>query len=82
MVLLPSVEVNFSFLHDENGQPGGILAIARNITERKQAEAALETSHSLLEAATDSTADGLLVVDHKGQIAQFKSEIYRIVAHS
>ena len=66
-----SVEVNFSFLHDENGQPGGILAIARNITERKQAEAALETSHSLLEAATDSTADGLLVVDHKGQIAQF-----------
>ncbi|HEY82237.1 MAG TPA: PAS domain S-box protein [Dehalococcoidia bacterium] len=32
------VEVKFTFLRDSDGQPFGILAIARDITERKQAE--------------------------------------------
>jgi PAS domain S-box-containing protein len=32
------VEVKFTFLRDSSGQPFGILAIARDITERRQAE--------------------------------------------
>jgi PAS domain S-box-containing protein len=35
------VEANFSFLRDAAGRPVGILAIARDITERKRAEEAL-----------------------------------------
>ena len=35
-------EVNFAFLRDANGQPQGILAIARDITERKRAEESLQ----------------------------------------
>jgi diguanylate cyclase (GGDEF)-like protein len=35
------VEANFGFLRDATGQPTGILAIVRDITERKKAEDAL-----------------------------------------
>ena len=40
-----------------------LLALALDISERKRAEEALRQSHSLLEAALESTADGILVVD-------------------
>ncbi len=51
------------------------------IRYRTKAEQDLETSHSLLEAAIDSTADGLLIVDLKGNISQFNRkfvELWRI----
>jgi len=48
---------------------------------RTQAEADAETSRSLLEAAINSTADGLLIVDLNGNISQFNRkfrELWRI----
>lgn len=38
------------------------------INERRRSELALERSHSLVEATLESTADGILVTDHNGQI--------------
>jgi two-component system sensor histidine kinase/response regulator len=48
------------------------------IRYRTKAEEALETSHSLLEAAIDSTADGLLIVDLKGKISQFNRKFVEL----
>ena len=45
-------------------------AICRDITSRKVAEAELEKSLSMLKATIESTADGILVVDSNGKIAQ------------
>ncbi|MBM3241264.1 PAS domain S-box protein [Candidatus Poribacteria bacterium] len=42
-------EIKFTFLRDENGRPVGILAAARDITERKQAEEELKKYHAHLE---------------------------------
>ncbi len=43
----------------------------RTVRERSQVGAEAESSRSLLKAALDSTADGLLVVDRKGRISLF-----------
>ncbi len=45
--------------------------LAREIAEHQQTEAALKNSLSLLEASLESTADGILIVDSQGKIAQW-----------
>jgi PAS domain S-box-containing protein len=64
------------------GQPV-IIAAARDITERKRAEEELKKSLSLLEATLESTADGILVADGKGQMVRFNQkfiEMWRLPA--
>lgn len=48
------VEVIFSFLRDNNGLPTGILAITRDISERKQAEKKIEKFMTELEISNTS----------------------------
>ena len=45
-----------------------LLAIVRDITERKQAEEALRNNAELLRATIESTADGILVVNNAGRV--------------
>jgi PAS domain S-box-containing protein len=52
-------------------EPEHFVAIFDVITERKRAEHALENSVALLQATLESNADGILVVNHAGQIAQY-----------
>ncbi len=59
----------------------GVLAIVRDVTERKLTAEERERSLSLLRATLDSTADGLLVVDRAGGIIthnQRFAEMWRI----
>jgi two-component system sensor histidine kinase/response regulator len=58
-----------------------LLVVVRDITERKQVEEELKRSHSLLHAALESTADGILVVESNGEISNFNQkflELWRI----
>src|SRR5688500_4694356 len=57
------------------------LVLATDVTARKRAEAEREHSLSLVRAALESTADGLLVVDREGRISAWNGkflEIWRI----
>ena len=47
---------------------GGLVINARDITERKQMEEDLRLQTTLLEAQTEASLDGILVVDSAGQI--------------
>jgi len=68
-------------MKDENGNVTGALAAAHDITEHQQAKAALQSSHSLLDAALESTADGILVVSRDRVITRYNqkfAEMWRI----
>ncbi len=71
-------EVSVSLLKDSKGQPIGFRGIARDITERKQAEEKINHTLSLLNATMESTADGILVVDKDGKIASLNQRFVRM----
>ncbi|MEI8288857.1 MAG: PAS domain S-box protein [Verrucomicrobiota bacterium] len=66
-VIIP-VELRTLLIRDEQGKPSMMWAIVRDITARKQAEASLKQSNSLLSATLESTEDGILVVNTAGKV--------------
>ncbi|MDE3086821.1 MAG: EAL domain-containing protein [Acidobacteriota bacterium] len=59
----------------------GIVVTAHEVTARVAAEEGLRTTLSMLSATLESTADGILVVDHEGRIASHNSrfaEMWRL----
>ena len=52
----------------------GILCITRDITEKIISEQKLKESKEILRSTLESTADGILVVDEKGQISHTNSK--------
>ena len=56
---------------DRSSPEMGSIWVVEDVTERKQAEAALSYSVSLTNAALESTADGILIVDRQGRIARW-----------
>jgi len=55
-------------LRHTDGTIKGVIGSALDITKQKATEKELEKSVSLLKATLDSTADGILAIDHDGKI--------------
>jgi diguanylate cyclase (GGDEF)-like protein/PAS domain S-box-containing protein len=64
------VEVGTRLMY-ENGVPVGQQGIARDITDRKQADTDLKQSVSLLRSTLESTYDGIVVVNEEGTVVSF-----------
>ncbi len=58
-------------MRDADGMIHGVIGVAFDVTERKDAERELQRSVALLEATIDATADGILVVDAGGKMVHF-----------
>jgi PAS domain S-box-containing protein len=68
-------------LRGTGGEITGVIGVALDITERKQAEQELQCSLSLLRATLDATADGILVIDENGKLVSFNGrfvEMWRL----
>jgi PAS domain S-box-containing protein len=64
-VLLDSCQV---LVRDSSGAPSGILEINRDITQRKQAEEALQRSEETTRALIESASQGIVGIDSAGRI--------------
>jgi PAS domain S-box-containing protein len=62
------VSNNISFMHDENGQPMGIIAVSRDITERKQAEEALRDSEVEFRTLFEESPDAVIIIGIDGNV--------------
>lgn len=63
-----------SILYDPDGRIMGAIESIRDITARKQGERALQESLLVLNAALESTADGILIVDKEGRITRWNQK--------
>ena len=68
------LEARYSVLRGEAGEIRGITGVAVDISERRRAEEEREQALSLLRAAFESTADGLLVVDAEGKVSSYNGK--------
>jgi len=71
---LVDVSVTVSPIVSANGEVTGAAMIAHDISERKRAEAELMFKTALLEAESETTIDGILVVDETGKIASYNRQ--------
>jgi PAS domain S-box-containing protein len=69
------VNLTVSIVRAVDGQPLYLVGFIEDITQRREAEAEASRSVSLLRATLESTADGILVVDHTGKILSFNQKM-------
>jgi PAS domain S-box-containing protein len=72
------VTLTLSPIRDAKGFVTGVSTIARDITERKRAEAEILFKTTLLEAQSETTIDGILVVDRTGRILLANQQFARM----
>ncbi len=65
-------------LRDVTGKVVGVLGTYEDITSGKRAEEELKRLLSLQRATLESTADGMLVVDQTGKIADFNQQFLKL----
>ncbi len=61
---------------------GRVVAIARDITERKRAEQALRESEALTRSVLHSAVDGIITIDEQGSIIAFNPAAEKLFGYS
>ena len=61
-----------------DGIPVGIQGIGRDITSRKEAEQSLHKAVSLFASTFESTADGIIVVNHDREVTAYNQKLVEI----
>ncbi len=76
-----TVEVNSRLIYDE-GKPCGLQGIARDVTEREEAEAAVKKNQELVRLLLESTAEGIYGLDLNGRCTFCNPAALRLLGHS
>jgi PAS domain S-box-containing protein len=76
------VEIKYTFLRDADTKPVGVLAIARDITERKRMEAALQDSESKYRTIFETTGVATVIVEEDATISLANTEFEKLSGYS
>ncbi len=76
-----AVRLSVTALYDEQGQIGGFVGIASDITERKQIEAALRTSEAQFRHAFADASIGMAIISLTGRWLQINEAVCQIVGY-
>ncbi len=74
-------EVSVSLIKDSKGQPTGFRGIARDITERKQAEEALRTEKQRFETLLENAPFGVIMIDKQGILKYVNSKFIELFGY-
>lgn len=74
---LIAVSITASPIRDAGGKVVGVSKVARNITERKQAETAVRESEAKLTMAFASMSEAIFIADASGRLTDFNDEFVR-----
>jgi len=72
------IEATVSFLRDERGNPSGILGIARDITERRNAENAVRESERRYRLLAENVNDAIFAIDMDFRFTYVSPSITRL----
>ncbi|HEU4436432.1 MAG TPA: PAS domain S-box protein, partial [candidate division Zixibacteria bacterium] len=72
------VALTTAALLDSRGRPVGAMAVFADITERKRAEKLAQEVENRNRAILKSALDGIITIDHRGQIVEFNPAAERI----
>ncbi len=72
------VEAKMNFLRDQDGQPIGIIGVARDVSERRRAEAALKESEEKYRTVLEANPDPVIVYDIEGKVIYFNPAFTRV----
>ncbi len=65
-------------IRNENGNVIGAVGVNQDITERKQAEEALESERAFLSAVFDNIQEAIVICDHAGRLVRFNEAARRL----
>lgn len=74
-------ELSVALLRDSKGKPAGFRTVARDITERKQAEEKIRESEESISAITDSAHDAIIMMDNNGNISYWNPAAEQILGY-
>ena len=78
---LVAIEHTVWFLYSGKDDPVATVGIARDITERKAAEKALEESREFLEKTFRTSLEGIVVVDPQGNITMANDTFFNMLGY-
>jgi len=76
-----TLEINSAAIHKE-GVPVGVQGIARDITERKRAEQALQESEAKFRTLAETASDAIITIDDRGVISFVNAGTEKIFGYS
>ncbi|MBZ0199146.1 MAG: PAS domain S-box protein, partial [Ignavibacteriaceae bacterium] len=76
------IESTVSFIRDDDGKPKNILAVSRDVSERKLAEKVLLESHAKYQAIFESTGTATMIVNEDTIITMVNHECLDLTGYS